>query len=215
VKLSSLPLFPLQAVLFPGGHLPLRVFEVRYLHMVRKCFEVGAPFGVVSITKGSEVARAGGQENFEAVGTLARVDKLQQVQAGLLTVECTGTQRFRIERSEKMAQAGGLWIADVERMDDDLDIAVPPDLKPVSDALRRVEAELAERGPAPFYGSAANYDQSGWVANRWCELLPAPMELKQRLMQLDSPLMRLELVSDLLERMGVVPREADPNGQGQ
>jgi uncharacterized protein len=214
MKLTSLPLFPLQAVLFPGGYLPLRVFEVRYLHMVRKCFEVGAPFGVVCITKGSEVGKAGAVESFESVGTLARIDKLDQVQPGLLTVACSGTQRFRIERSEKMASAGGLWIADVERLDDDLEVAVPPDLQPVSQALRRVESELAERGPAPFYGSAAQYDQSGWVANRWCELLPAPYELKQRLMQLDSPLMRLELVSDLLERMGVVPRESGPSAAG-
>jgi uncharacterized protein len=206
VKLHSLPLFPLQTVLFPGGWLPLRVFEVRYLHMVRKCFEVGAPFGVVRVTQGTEVARAGSSEAFETVGTLARIDKLSEVQPGLLSIECSGTQRFRVERSERMAQAGGLWIADVERLDDDLEVAVPEELQTIASALKRVQAELAERGPAPFYGSDAQYAQSGWVANRWCELLPAPPELKQRLMQLDSPLMRLELVGDLLERMGVVSR---------
>ena len=62
LTLTSLPLFPLQAVLFPGGSLALRVFEVRYLDMVSKCQQVGAPFGVVCLTHGSEVRSPGGAQ---------------------------------------------------------------------------------------------------------------------------------------------------------
>ena len=84
--LTSLPLFPLGTVLFPGGVLPLRIFEVRYLDMIGKCHKVGAPFGVVGLTEGHEVRKAGqGAESFHDVGTLANIVELASPQAGLRT----------------------------------------------------------------------------------------------------------------------------------
>ena len=207
LTLTSLPLFPLGTVLFPGGVLPLRVFEVRYLDMVRKCHRAGAPFGVVSLRSGQEVRRAGNaQEQFHDVGTLASIADLQTPQPGLVTLTSTGNQRFRILRRTLLPY--GLWMADVEQLSDDLAVPIPPDLEPAAAALEKVLEVLCQRdprSPAAIVPTHAQLADSGWVANRWCELLPVPAALKQQLMELDNPLVRLELVSDVLERTGIAP----------
>ena len=217
LKLISLPLFPLGSVLYPGGLLSLRIFEVRYLDMIGRCYKNGAPFGVVALTVGSEVRRpepakmmgkpaedAFAQEEFCATGTLAMISEFSTPQAGLMVVRCKGAQRFKISSRDKLKH--GLWIADVQRIDDDLPVAIPDDLKPCANALGKLIKSLQQRNISdnqmpllPPY----QLDDCGWVANRWCELLPLPMELKQRLMELDNPLVRLELVSDILERTGI------------
>jgi len=205
LTLSSLPLFPLQAVLFPGGLLPLRVFEVRYLHMVRRCQKAGAPFGVVALKQGSEVRQAGAPpETFHLIGTLATVQALDASQTGLLMILCHGERRFEVTGAERLKN--GLWVADVRQFDDDLNVTVPPDLAYVGQALSRVlESLRAQQGDAAAAPVSAplRFNDCGWLANRWCELLPVPLELKQRLMQLDNPLVRLKLVSDILQRSGI------------
>ncbi len=144
LTLYSLPLFPLGAVLFPGGVLPLRIFEVRYLDMIGKCHKAGAPFGVVALTQGTEVRRPGsGADAFHSVGTLATITALETPQPGLMTIRCHGEQRFRISRSEQLRH--GLWIADVQRLDDDLPVPVPDDLKPAALALERLQDSLRAR----------------------------------------------------------------------
>jgi Lon protease-like protein len=217
LKLSSLPLFPLGSVLLPGGLLPLRIFEVRYLDMIGKCHKSGAPFGVVALTSGTEVRRPEpgkasdkttgdgfADEEFCATGTLATITEFSVPQAGLMVIRCVGAQRFKIAQREKLKH--GLWIADVERMDDDMAVAVPDDLKACANALGKLIKSLQDRSiPDDQMPLLPPYqlDDCGWVANRWCELLPLPLELKQRLMELDNPLVRLELVSDILERTGI------------
>ncbi len=205
LTLSSLPLFPLASVLFPDGVLALRVFEVRYLDMVRKCHQTGAPFGVASLTQGSEVRRAGApDEQFHDVGTLAVIEQLASPQPGLITLVCKGTERFRITQRNHLVH--GLWIASVSQLDRDLSIPIPEDLKKTATALTQVLHTLHARdalNPAAKLPTPEQLDDCGWVANRWCELLPVPMELKQRLMELDNPLVRLELVGDVLERTGI------------
>jgi Lon protease-like protein len=208
LTLLSLPLFPLGTVLYPGGVLPLRIFEVRYLDMISKCHKAGAPFGVVTLTEGSEVRRPGrdgfASESFNTVGTLATITMLEAPQPGLLVIRCTGAQRFQINRQEKLKH--GLWIADVVRLPDDQTIAVPDDLRQVATALSNVIKSLQERampqGQMPLQ-APYQLDDCAWVANRWCELLPMPLDLKQRMMMLDNPLVRLELISDMLERTGI------------
>ena len=205
LTLSSLPLFPLGSVLFPGGVLALRVFEVRYLNMVRKCQQAGAPFGVVALTQGREVRQAGApEEQFSNVGTLAVIEQLEAPQPGLITLLCRGGQRFRIRQRNLLPH--GLWTADVDHLGPDLAIPVPPDLQKAAAALGQVLHTLRDRDPlAPtaLTPTAEQLNDCGWVANRWCELLPVPLDLKQRLMQLDNPLVRLELVGDVLERTGI------------
>lgn len=204
LTLNSLPLFPLGTVLFPGGMLPLRIFEVRYLDMIGRCQRTGAPFGVVCLTQGGEVRRPGVQDAFEPVGTLATLEHLESPQPGLLSIRCIGTQRFRITRSEQLKH--GLWSADVDLIDDDQAVPVPPDLQGTAEALARLLRSLEEgERPAeemPLRGPW-RLDDCGWVANRWCEMLPLPAPMRQRMMELDNPLVRLELVGDLLARSGI------------
>jgi uncharacterized protein len=204
LTLQSLPLFPLGAVLFPGGVLQLRVFEVRYLDMIGRCHKAGAPFGVVLLTQGSEVRQPGAKEAFSSIGTLATISELENPRAGLMMIRASGAQRFRITASDQLKH--GLWIADVERLPADMSVSIPDDLRVTSRALGKLIASLQQKtdapGQMPLQGPW-RLDDCGWVANRWCELLPLPMPLKQRMMELDNPLVRLELVSDVLARTGI------------
>jgi Lon protease-like protein len=215
LTLSQLPLFPLQTVLYPGGWLPLRIFEVRYLDMIGRCHKAGAPFGVVCLSEGSEVRRLDPQalpggdgfakEVFHPVGTLAHIESLERPQPGLMVIRCRGLQRFQVQRRSQLAH--GLWVADVQLDEPEATVPVPEHLFSTRDALQNLLHSLRERDPdsldqlplQPPY----QWDDSGWIANRWAELLPAPAELKQRLMALDNPLLRLELVSDLLDKLGL------------
>ena len=216
----QLPLFPLRTVLFPGGLLPLQIFEVRYLDMIGRCHQAGEPFGVVCLSEGSEVRRPAdgpsgdgfATEAFFPVGTLARIDALDRPQPGLMMIRCVGTQRFRVQRSER--QKFGLWVGDVELLADDAALPVPDDLALTREGLRNlvhnIELSLAQSGEANAQMPLAQpyrWDDCGWLANRWCEMLPLEPELKHRFMALDSPLLRLELVADALGQMGfALPR---------
>ena len=204
MNILELPLFPLDTVLFPQGLLPLRIFEVRYLDMIKRCHQSSTPFGVVSLTEGSQVQQPGGSgERFNRVGTLARIIELSSPQAGLLHIRCQGEQRFAVQRSEKLRH--GLWVADAELLPADAEVPIPPDLQSSVKMLRRLLQQLQEQQvPAEQIPLLAPYqfEDCSWVSNRWCELLPLPVEMKQQLMTLDNPLVRLELVGDLLERSG-------------
>lgn len=205
LTLTSLPLFPLGGVLFPAGRLPLRVFEVRYLDMVRKCARTGAPFGVVALSEGHEVRQAGAPpEQFHGVGTLATIAQLHAPQPGLMHLLCEGTQRFRV--LERRCLPHGLWVADVVLIAADMDVPVPADLQPAAQALGQLLQTLrAQHADDPGLALPDNLhlQDCGWVANRWCELLPLPTRLRQQLMELENPLVRLELVTDVLERTGI------------
>ena len=223
-SLTELPLFPLQTPLFPGGSLPLRIFEVRYLDMIGRCHKAGEPFGVVCLSEGSDTRRrasgtAGGKpsgdgfahEAFFPVGTLARITKFERPQPGLMMIGCVGAQRFRVQRSEQLKH--GLWVADVELLADDAEVPVPEDLSFTREALRglvrnielSIEQSVEQSGAAGFempLRKPYRWDDCGWLANRWCEMLPLQPELKHRFMALDSPLLRLELVADTLGQIG-------------
>ena len=218
LSLTSLPLFPLGTVLCPGGLLPLQIFEVRYLDMIGKCHKTDAPFGIVSLTEGSEVrkpasttskgAAPGGdgfaQESFNAVGTLAKIIEFSTPQSGLMVIQCVGIHRFTITRRDKLKH--GLWIADVVRMEDDMPVKIPYDLQKSADALGKLIKGLLHGDTPPEKMPMLppyQLEDCGWVANRWCELLPMPLRVKQQLMELDNPLLRLELVCDILERSGI------------
>src|SRR5512133_2748459 len=179
LTLQSLPLFPLGTVLFPGGVLPLRIFEVRYLDMIGRCHRAGAPFGVVSLTQGDEVRRPGAErEAFAQVGTIASISALEQPRPGLMVVRAIGQQRFRIRDSEQLKH--GLWIANVEQIGPDQSVPVPDDLQPTATALANLIQRVREKGddaePLPIQ-EPLRLDDCAWVANRWCELLPMPVQL--------------------------------------
>jgi Lon protease-like protein len=199
----TFPLFPLGTVLFPDGVLPLQIFEVRYLDMIGHCIAEGTPFGVVLLTQGGEVRTPEGQERFLQAGTLASVQETTASAPGLLQIICRGASRFKIVASER--RANGLWMAETELVEGDRAIPIPSELQGAADALDKVLASLHEvpeqRWPVlpPF-----RLDDCGWVANRWCDLLPLPNTQKQSLLMLDNPVIRLELMHDLLDEHGLI-----------
>jgi hypothetical protein len=206
----QLPLFPLNTVLFPGGVLPLRVFEARYMDMVRSCMKDSAPFGVVLITRGREV---GAPAATEAVGTLARIAAWDMPQLGLLHLRAIGGERFRIEQTQ--ARADGLQVANVEPIADDDDTPLPTQYRCCADLLQRVIADVGSQRPegenagadpisAPPFESPYRFDSSVWVGNRLCEFMPIPLRAKQKLMELQDAASRLELVYRFLRQHGVL-----------
>lgn len=196
----ELALFPLQSVLFPGALLPLKVFEARYLDLIGRCLRENAPFGVVCLRQGREAGRE--SVSFEHLGVLARIEEVDAEQAGILRVRCTGTQRFEISGAPRQ-QRDGLWLADVRELPDDQ--AQPPDpaLLPTVKALASAIDALRQQGATPF-AEPHRFEDAGWVANRWCEILPIPLAAKQRLMALSDPQLRLRLVDEYLRGKGVV-----------
>lgn len=211
----KLPLFPLQTVLFPQGQLPLQIFEVRYLNMVRQCERERTPFVVATLVAGQEVQKAdpdqpGGydrSERFQSIGTLATLDMVTQPQAGLLRVACRGGSRVRIRHSEKGPL--GLWLGEVDLLDDDRPTPIPTELLYISDSLHQVHQQLRRDHPewqdsgAPLDPEAPVWQDAGWVANRWAEMLPLDLAHRHRLLSQDSPLLRLELIGDELDRLGM------------
>lgn len=203
--LLSIPLFPLGTVLFPDGSLPLQIFEVRYLDMIQRCINNGSMFGVVALTAGSEVRKPGHTETFAAVGTLANINEWSAPINGLLKVACSGASRFRIVSSEQMKH--GLWMASVATLADDLSVAVPDELQNTVNALANLLSTLRNQDiPDSEIPIAAPYrlNDCGWVANRWSELLPMAIRQKQDLLALDNPVLRLELIQDMLEQRNLI-----------
>jgi hypothetical protein len=194
-------LFPLQTVLYPGGLLNLKVFEARYLDLVGRCLREHRSFGVVCLRQGQEVRRDNGIVRFESHGVLARLEEVDAEQAGILRVKCVGTQRFEVERSHQ--QSDGLWLAEAHTLADETPVAPAEALVPTVRALANAIATLRGQGTEPFL-SPYRFDDAGWVANRWCEILPISLTAKQKLLELDDPLMRLTLVDEYLRGKGVV-----------
>jgi hypothetical protein len=202
---AETPLFPLGSVLFPDGHLPLRIFEPRYLDMVQRCHAQGEPFGVVTLSEGEEVRRREGEgfarEAFHDIGTLARITRFERDQPGLITLSTLGAQRFRV--LERRCLSHGLWVGRLELLADDADVPVPEDLMLAARQLQDLLAGWAVRGQAEKLPLQPPYrwEDAGWLANRWAELLPMPLLERQRLMAMDNPLLRLELVVDRLDAL--------------
>lgn len=201
---TELPLFPLQTVLFPGGFLSLNIFEARYLDLIGTCLREQKPFGVVALRDGREVRRADEAVSFETVGTLAELMEADSDQPGIIQITCQGTQRFRVLASHQ--QSDGLWLASVEALPDDDAVAPEADLHGSVVALKNMMAKLQSANAPPIL-EPHRFDDAGWVANRWCELLPVSRAAKQKLMELDDPAVRLELVDDFLRSKGVVNRQ--------
>lgn len=202
-RIAALPLFPLQSVLFPGGLLVLKVFEARYLDLMTDCLRRQQPFGVVCLLQGGEVRQPrAAKVRFERSGVLARLDEVDSEQPGLLRVRCTGTQRFRRRAAPTMLD-NGLWVCPVSVLPGDTARMPGPAMLPTVQALAGAIKTLAAQGRTPF-AEPYRLDDAGWVANRWCELLPVPLSAKQKLMELDDPQMRLRLVQDYLRGKGVV-----------
>ncbi len=201
-RLDPLPLFPLQMVLFPGALLGLKVFEARYLDLISDCLRDGQPFGVICLRQGSEAGRGTGAVQMEEVGVLAHIEEVDAEHAGILQVRCTGGQRFRKNSVATMLD-NGLWVAPSTLIEDDPVRTPGPAMQQTVSALAEAIHKLQEHDTAPF-AEPYRLDNAGWVANRWCELLPVSLAAKQKLMELEDPVIRLSLIDGFLRDRKVV-----------
>jgi Lon protease-like protein len=195
--LQDLPIFPLNTVLFPGAVLPLRVFEARYMDMTRDCLKSDRPFGVCLIRSGAEV---GAPAEPEPVGCLAHITNWDMEQLGLLQLRTRGGQRFRILGSSVAAR--GLRRAHVELIPDEDDAALPDEFAALADLVRLV---VADNGAAAF-AEPHEFESASWVGYRLSEILKVPLAAKQKLLELDGALPRLEILYKFLEQRGLVGR---------
>jgi Lon protease-like protein len=200
--LADLPVFPLSTVLFPGGVLPLRIFEARYLDMVRQCMRQDTPFGVCLMINGSEV---GAPAEHEAIGCLAHIRDWDMQQGGVLQIRTVGGTRFRIE--QRRIAADRLIRADAIVIDDDADVPVPAEHTECRALIRRIVEDIERREPdaqARPMVEPYRVDSAGWVANRLAECLPIAGPAKHALMAIVDPLARLAAVHRWLKQNKVL-----------
>lgn len=201
-----LALFPLKTVLFPGGVLPLKVFETRYIDMVRDCMKNNTPFGVVLIKSGQEVGTAAEPE---AVGTLARITHWEMPSLGVMMLRTEGEERFRILETRVLSD--NRLEARVEPIAPDIDAPITAmhvncakTLKIViDDTEAKVQAQQGDAVESPF-ARPLQFESAGWVANRWCEILPIPLKARQKLLELDDAQSRLSLVHQYLQQHRII-----------
>jgi Lon protease-like protein len=181
---QSIAIFPLNIVLFPAGPLPLRIFETRYIDMVRRCMRETQTFGVVLIREGREVGPA---ETFD-VGTLAKIVDFHQLSDGLLGLSCVGQKRFRIRTRSR--QDDGLHLAEVDWLTPEPLVAVPGRHARLAALLKNVLPQLGE----VYTDIEMRLDDAAWVGHRLAEILPIPLPDKQRCLELDDPIQRLDVL---------------------
>lgn len=201
-----LPLFPLNAVLFPGGVLPLRVFETRYIDMVRECLKNESPFGIIKIQSGQEVGMAAQPEQ---VGCLARITQWDMQDLGVLLISLQGEEKFRIVETRVLRD---------QRLEARVDMMPAETTAPITGmhlscatALKLVIEDINLRGTreqgasfvSPF-AQPAQLDDTAWVANRWCEILPIPLMARQKLLELESAESRIAIVYQYLQQHKII-----------
>jgi len=199
-----IPLFPLGTTLFPGGVITLKIFEARYLDMMRRCLRENTPFGVVSILDNKPIdSDASAIANFSNIGTLAKLEEFDPIQPALYMTKSYGTQRFRLLAITQ--ESDGLWMGQVELIDRDPEIPLPKEHEKVAALLNEIIAVIKSEellGDDAFK-IPANLDDCGWVANRLAELLPLPLAQKNHLLAQSNPRIRLDLISEIIEDDGL------------
>jgi len=188
--MKDVPLFPLNTVLFPGGRLPLRIFEQRYMEMAKACLRDGSPFGVCLIREGAEV---GAPATPVDIGCLARIVEWDMEQLGVLQVVARGERRFRV--LERRTQADGLQRATIELLDEDGDAEIPARCATCARLLERVIDERSGLFEPPH-----RLDSSAWVSSRLAEILPLPLAVKQELLEIADGRARLERLNGFLSK---------------
>jgi len=190
---QELPIFPLGTVLYPDGRLPLRIFEPRYVEMTRECLRTGSGFGVCLILDGRE---AGEPAVPHTIGCSASVVEREELSPGLFNLLARGDTRFRI--LERRVAADGLIHAQVEWLNTEAPIAVPEDHLLAPLLLQRLINEVGV-GMVPM---PHRLDDAAWVTHRLAEILPLPLAAKQRILECDDSLEKLEIVMRQLRSIG-------------
>ena len=190
----QVPIFPLNTVVFPGGLLPLRIFEQRYLEMTKRCIRDSAPFGVCLIREGREV---GEPARLYETGCLASIVSWDMPQLGIFILVTQGQQRLRI--LEQWTQPDRLRMADVALLPEEGDQPLPEEHAACADILRAVASRAGESSfPAPL-----RYDDAVWVGYRLAEVLPLENTLRQHLLEMPDAISRLRLLTTVLAQQGL------------
>ncbi|ALX10769.1 ATP-dependent protease [Burkholderia cepacia JBK9] len=202
--LIDLPLFPLHTVLFPGGLLPLKVFEARYLDMSRACLRDNAPFGVCLLKSGPEVAQDGAVSVPETIGCMARITECDTGEFGMLYLQAVGTQRF--ELLSYRVEGNGLLVGIAEPLPDDIPLEGEQTLAQFgscAEVLERIINALKKSDPEKMpFGEPFRLDDPSWVSNRLAELLPLDLRARQKLMEFPDVGARIDAVHHVLDRHG-------------
>lgn len=189
-----IPIFPLNTVVFPGGLLPLRIFEQRYLEMTKRCIRDGAPFGVCLIREGKEVGEPA--LPYET-GCLASIVSWDMPELGIFTLVTQGQQRFRI--LEHWTQPDRLRVAEALLLPEDKDEPLPEEHAGCADILKAVASRAGESSfPAPL-----RYDDAAWVSYRLAEVLPLENALRQHLLEMPDAISRLRMLTTILAQQGL------------
>ncbi len=189
--MDTIPVFPLNTVLFPEGEMQLRLFEPRYLDMVKSCMRDDTGFGICLIQDGKE---AGEPAEIFPLGTYVKITDWDQLNDGLLGITVKGERRFRVNSTE--IQTDNLRLADVSWLDED-DDPIPDAYQGFSELLK----EIATRYELPYAEETERFDEANWVSERLAEILPFELLSKQALLEMDSALNRFDYMQALLEKI--------------
>jgi len=192
--LATLPLFPLQTVLFPGGRLALKVFEARYMDMVSACLREGTNFGICLIAAGSEVGEAAVPHT---VGTEAHIVSVDAGTVGMMDVVVGGERRFRLH--DHSVGKGQLLTGEVEWLPGIAHQPVPDAQANLIPLLERIVTDMGDRIARPY-----RFDDAEWVGARYAEVLPIQSLARQKLLELDDVVSRLEIVQQYLDQRGLL-----------
>ena len=205
---ATLPLFPLKTVLFPGGVLPLKVFEQRYIDMTKACLRDEQPFGVCLLTRGDEVAkpipatatgemRASAAVDFAQIGTQARIVSWNMPQLGILHLKTEGATRFQVQSSS--VGGDGLVHARLSYLPPEPSVELPENFAALAGLLELMIKRVgSENFSTPALGDAS------WVGYRLAELLPLPLPIKQSMLEINDSLVRLKVLAQFLKQQGLV-----------
>ncbi|MDQ3027741.1 MAG: LON peptidase substrate-binding domain-containing protein [Pseudomonadota bacterium] len=192
---ETVPIFPLQTVLYPGALLPLKIFEVRYMDMARACLKDGRPFGICLIKEGLEV---GLPAIPEPIGCLARIAECDMEELGILKVKAEGVERFRIVSSE--VSKAGLIVGEIEKYEPETLAGDAAGLAECVEFLRKVIAGIgAQRFAGPF-----EFGDASWVGFRLAEILPLRTDVKQKLLELTDPGLRVAVLHRFLRQQQLI-----------
>ncbi|MBN3855328.1 MULTISPECIES: LON peptidase substrate-binding domain-containing protein [unclassified Paraburkholderia] len=200
--LADLPLFPLHTVLFPGGLLPLKIFEARYLDMARECLREKTPFGVCLLKSGGEVALPDEKSVPENIGCLAQIEQCDVEAFGMLLIRAQGTRRFRL--LSHRTQPDGLLVGMAEPLPDDIPLEGADHLArfgACAEVLERIIATISERDAASVpFAEPFRFDDPSWVSNRLAEVLPIALRARQKLMELNDASERIDVVHHYMQQ---------------
>ncbi len=190
--LYELPLFPLNSVIFPGGALPLRLFEPRYLDMVKDCMRNEHGFGIVLIKSSKESGRAA---EVYKTGTECRIADWETLPDGLLGITAYGENKFHIENTH--IKANQLLVGQVQCLESAPDLALPEEFEGMRALLQKIITQVGK----PYTTLPAGYDYAGWVGARLTELLPLQLAIKQRLLEIDDHIVRLYHLKEAMQEL--------------